>query len=106
MCAVQWSDADVERHEAASSPSSHTTSSSTSSMTSQNAGAEPASAGARTNLIVNYLPQTFGQDDLLALFSTVASVDSCKLVRDKTTGTTLETFVLLSISLLLCVYTI
>ena len=74
-------------------------------MTSQNAGAEPTSAGARTNLIVNYLPQTFGQDDLLALFSTVASVDSCKLVRDKTTGTTLETFVLFIYFIIaMCVY--
>jgi len=49
------------------------------------AGTEPASA-AKTNLIVNYLPQTFTQDDLLALFSAVGPVDSCKLVRDKSTG--------------------
>jgi len=49
------------------------------------AGTEPTAA-ARTNLIVNYLPQTFSQEDLLALFTAVGPVDSCKLVRDKTTG--------------------
>jgi len=60
-------------------------------MTSPNAGTEPATASAaaavaKTNLIVNYLPQSFSQDDMLALFSAVGPVDSCKLVRDKTTG--------------------
>jgi len=58
-------------------------------MTSLNAGTEPAaSAVNRTNLIVNYLPQTFSQEDMLALFSSIAPVDSCKLVRDKTSGNT------------------
>ena len=59
-------------------------------MTSANAGPEPMSPVAvsnRTNLIVNYLPQSLSQDDMLAIFSSVAPVDSCKLVRDKTTGT-------------------
>jgi len=55
-----------------------------------NAGSEPAStttaAANKTNLIVNYLPQTLSQDDMMALFSSIAQVDSCKLVRDKTTG--------------------
>ena len=85
---AQYADVDIERCDT-SSPSSRTTSSSssTSSMTSANAGSEPAAAVNKTNLIVNYLPQTFSQDDMMALFSSVAPVDSCKLVRDKTTGT-------------------
>jgi len=60
-------------------------------MTSVSVGTEPASSATsaavnKTNLIVNYLPQSLSQDDMLALFSSVAQVDSCKLVRDKTTG--------------------
>lgn len=42
--------------------------------------------GARTNLIVNYLPQHLLQDDLRALFSSIAEVEQCKLVRDKING--------------------
>jgi len=97
----QYGDVDIELCES-SSPSSRTTSSSSSasSMTSLNAGSKPASSSSsssssslsaaaavnKTNLIVNYLPQTLSQDDMTALFSSVAPVDSCKLVRDKTTG--------------------
>jgi len=79
--AVQHGDCDAERGDTSSSSSS-------SSMTSLSAGSEPASVVNKTNLIVNYLPQSLSQDDMLALFSSVATVDSCKLVRDKTTGTT------------------
>ena len=39
-----------------------------------------------TNLIVNYLPQTMSQDDLKSLFSSLGELESCKLIRDKTTG--------------------
>lgn len=38
----------------------------------------------RTNLIVNYLPQTMGEDEIRSLFSSVGEVESVKLVRDKT----------------------
>jgi len=41
----------------------------------------------RTNLIVNYLPQTMSQDDIRALFSSLGDIESCKLIRDKSTGT-------------------
>ncbi|XP_061593511.1 ELAV-like protein 1 isoform X2 [Cololabis saira] len=37
----------------------------------------------RTNLIVNYLPQSMSQDELRSLFSSVGDVESAKLIRDK-----------------------
>lgn len=37
----------------------------------------------RTNLIVNYLPQTMTEEEIKSLFSSVGEVDSVKLVRDK-----------------------
>ncbi|XP_041359055.1 ELAV-like protein 1-B isoform X1 [Gigantopelta aegis] len=39
----------------------------------------------KTNLIVNYLPQTMTQDDIRSLFSSIGEVESCKLIRDKPT---------------------
>jgi RNA recognition motif-containing protein len=41
---------------------------------------------ARTNLIINYLPQTMTQDEIKDLFGSIGAIESCKLVRDKTTG--------------------
>ncbi|ESN97904.1 hypothetical protein HELRODRAFT_187316 [Helobdella robusta] len=43
----------------------------------------------KTNLIVNYLPQTMSQEDIRSLFSTIGELESCKLIRDKTTGQSL-----------------
>ncbi len=43
----------------------------------------------RTNLIINYLPQTMTQDEIKDLFGSIGSIESCKLVRDKTTGQSL-----------------
>ena len=40
----------------------------------------------RTNLIINYLPQTMTQDEIKDLFGSIGPIESCKLVRDKTTG--------------------
>ncbi|KAM8887949.1 ELAV-like protein 1 isoform X1 [Synchiropus splendidus] len=40
----------------------------------------------RTNLIVNYLPQSMNQDELRSLFSSVGEVESAKLIRDKVAG--------------------
>ncbi|CAK6983116.1 LOW QUALITY PROTEIN: ELAV-like protein 1-B [Scomber scombrus] len=40
----------------------------------------------RTNLIVNYLPQSMSQDELRSLFSSVGDVESAKLIRDKVAG--------------------
>jgi len=41
---------------------------------------------ARTNLIVNYLPQNMTQDELRSLFSSIGEVESAKLIRDKVAG--------------------
>lgn len=46
-------------------------------------GGEPDS---KTNLIINYLPQTMTQDDIRSLFTSIGELESCKLIRDKTTG--------------------
>lgn len=40
----------------------------------------------KTNLIVNYLPQTMTQDEVKSLFGSIGEVESCKLIRDKVTG--------------------
>jgi len=42
----------------------------------------------KTNLIVNYLPQTMTQEEIRSLFSSIGEVESCKLIRDKVTGKT------------------
>ena len=38
----------------------------------------------KTNLIINYLPQTMTTEELKNVFQTVGPVDSCKLIKDKT----------------------
>jgi ELAV like protein 2/3/4 len=47
---------------------------------------EPEDESHRTNLIVNYLPQTMTQEEIRSLFSSIGEVESCKLIRDKVTG--------------------
>merc|ERR1712227_985240 len=44
----------------------------------------------KTNLIVNYLPQTMTQEEIRSLFSSIGEVESCKLIRDKVTGQSLD----------------
>jgi len=47
-------------------------------------------ADRKTNLIVNYLPQTMTQvEEIRSLFSSIGEVESCKLIRDKVTGQSL-----------------
>ncbi|KAM4629662.1 ELAV-like protein 1b isoform 2-T3 [Polymixia lowei] len=41
---------------------------------------------AKTNLIVNYLPQNMSQEELRSLFSSIGDVESAKLIRDKVAG--------------------
>lgn len=41
---------------------------------------------AKTNLIVNYLPQNMSQEELRCLFSSIGEVESAKLIRDKIAG--------------------
>jgi len=50
------------------------------------AGSETSYEDNQTNLIVNYLPQTMSQDDLRTLFSSLGELESCKLIRDKSSG--------------------
>lgn len=59
----------------------------------------------KTNLIVNYLPQTMTQEEIRSLFSSIGDVESCKLIRDKVTGrvTTMH-FERVSFPLILCFY--
>lgn len=40
----------------------------------------------KTNLIVNYLPQSMSQDELRSLFTSIGEVESAKLIRDKVAG--------------------
>lgn len=46
----------------------------------------------KTNLIVNYLPQTMTQEEIRSLFSSIGDVESCKLIRDKVTGSLIRIF--------------
>ncbi|CAB3361441.1 Hypothetical predicted protein [Cloeon dipterum] len=68
-------------------------SSSNSSANSHNSSSQTNSAGgqeeSKTNLIVNYLPQTMTQEEIRSLFSSIGEVESCKLIRDKVTGQSL-----------------
>lgn len=50
------------------------------------AGTNPTQEESKTNLIVNYLPQTMTQEEIRSLFSSIGEVESCKLIRDKVTG--------------------
>lgn len=43
----------------------------------------------KTNLIVNYLPQTMTQEEIRSLFSSIGEVESCKLIRDKITDSSM-----------------
>ncbi len=52
-----------------------------------NGGSSNGDEGPQTNLIVNYLPQTMTQEEIRSLFSSIGEVESCKLIRDKVTGT-------------------
>ncbi|XP_072161989.1 ELAV-like protein 3 isoform X9 [Bemisia tabaci] len=56
--------------------------------TSQNNPGGPQEES-KTNLIVNYLPQTMTQEEIRSLFSSIGEVESCKLIRDKMTGQSL-----------------
>lgn len=64
----------------------------TNSTVHQNGGSHsPITTGtssedSKTNLIVNYLPQGMTQEEIRSLFSSLGEVESCKLIRDKTTG--------------------
>lgn len=46
---------------------------------------QPGHNESKTNLIVNYLPQTMSQEEIRSLFNSIGEVESCKLIRDKVT---------------------
>lgn len=52
-----------------------------------NSSVQSLDPDSKTNLIVNYLPQTMTQEEIRSLFSSIGEVESCKLIRDKVTGT-------------------
>lgn len=54
-----------------------------------NPGPQNPESKAKTNLIVNYLPHSMSEDDVKNLFSAVGSVQSCKLIKDKLSQTSL-----------------
>lgn len=54
-----------------------------------NPGPQNPESKAQTNLIVNYLPQTMSEDDVKNLFSSIGPVQSCKLIKDKSTQVSL-----------------
>jgi len=43
----------------------------------------------RTNLIINYLPQEMTEEELRTLFTSIGGLESCKLIRDKVTKSSL-----------------
>ncbi|XP_064626100.1 ELAV-like protein 4 isoform X4 [Lineus longissimus] len=55
----------------------------------QQNGTNHSTEESKTNLIVNYLPQTMTQEEIKSLFSSIGDVESCKLIRDKGTGQSL-----------------
>ena len=56
-------------------------------LSNSNLNTMPTLDESKTNLIINYLPQTMSQDDLRNLFASIGELESCKLIRDKLTGT-------------------
>lgn len=66
----------------------HTNSSSSSNSHNSSSQTNPGGnqEESKTNLIVNYLPQTMTQEEIRSLFSSIGDVESCKLIRDKVTG--------------------
>ncbi|XP_046682274.1 ELAV-like protein 3 isoform X6 [Homalodisca vitripennis] len=69
----------------------HTNSSSSSNSHNSSSQTNPGGnqEESKTNLIVNYLPQTMTQEEIRSLFSSIGDVESCKLIRDKVTGQSL-----------------
>ena len=48
-----------------------------------NPGPQSAESKSKTNLIINYLPQTMTEEEVKCLFSNIGPVQSCKLIKDK-----------------------
>ena len=63
-----------------------TISSNANNVPSTNLNTMPTLDESKTNLIINYLPQSMTQEDLRNLFISIGELESCKLIRDKLTG--------------------
>ncbi|CAG5047080.1 unnamed protein product [Parnassius apollo] len=53
---------------------------------SEGGGVSAAGDTCKTNLIVNYLPQTMTEKDLYAMFMTIGPIESCRVMKDFKTG--------------------
>ncbi|KAL4704392.1 hypothetical protein ACJJTC_017626 [Scirpophaga incertulas] len=53
---------------------------------SEGGGVSVAGDNSRTNLIVNYLPQSMTEKDLYAMFITIGPIESCRVMKDFKTG--------------------
>lgn len=71
----------------------------TSSTNSHGSQGNSLNEESKTNLIVNYLPQTMTQEEIRSLFSSIGEVESCKLIRDKVTGKLLFVFIFTALNL-------
>ncbi|VDP09824.1 unnamed protein product [Soboliphyme baturini] len=89
---AEFSNGDEIPEIAAVSPAENATMQQPSSANGQSLDSDTAAdhqqgaAHNKTNVIVNYLPQSMTQDELKTLFGSMGKVESCKLVRDKITG--------------------
>ncbi|CAG9791222.1 unnamed protein product [Diatraea saccharalis] len=53
---------------------------------SEGGGVSAAGDSCKTNLIVNYLPQSMTEKDLYAMFMTIGPIESCRVMKDFKTG--------------------
>lgn len=58
----------------------------------------------RTNLIINYLPQSMTEKDLYSLFVTIGPVESCRVMKDYKVGALHETIINLYIFTRIYIY--
>lgn len=58
----------------------------------------------RTNLIINYLPQSMTEKDLYSLFVTIGPVESCRVMKDYKVGSLHETIISLYIFTRIYIY--
>jgi protein sex-lethal len=49
---------------------------------SEGGGISAAGDGCKTNLIVNYLPQSMTEKDLYAMFMSIGPIESCRVMKD------------------------
>ena len=55
-------------------------------ITNNNPSKNSSNGASRSNLIVNYLPQSLKEHDFCQLFAKIGPIKTCKLMYDKQTG--------------------